>query len=660
MNKYSTWLGAGAFAFLASGSSWASNCELDQMRNAALRGERLSKARSCSEKAAVPVPEASPAAVPPRLPVGQPGRDAPATNDTPAGSSPIADAPVSGGVVVVNAREQIAAALAYDLGVIEAVRSADLRESSLVGAASGGMGVVTEGVQILGQIVADKASNAAFVRARDLLLKELHCQAANSDTSTGSTTGSETVATPNFALTCATLSGVRLQDLAASRETLLLAFVTDIADQLHGRLGAAGSSVYDGEVPLVREVLAGIGHTTTGHSDESAYLLSSSLVGSARRLGLGADFSASSVAEEATSPGNAAWVVGVAAFLRCRAASSAGGFSGDVRACPADEFAEQMLRGLRVVGEPPEPTPVELALARQTAMRLLFIHGGSKSGDGGNPRTKLRAAVELGFDVACFQASGGRELCKSASTLAVPNPSREPIDRLSALRNILLSAVEGDTNAVMRDVALALKLVPGTGKADRYYKATRLLGTIADYSLTYTNPGEGTPEELHAARTKVLQSLVDEMTYRADRGGADIFSLGGALGLVGGLRMPFQGGGGITPASPLTLRLGVGFDHVPEGDGPGFHFEASMVDLGQYLSWDAGEGQPVRVLEPSPEALLSPSIAVGMAWGRELPWVLSAVANYAPSYSATGDTSHLGALSFGASLGVYVPLFDLN
>jgi hypothetical protein len=211
----------------------------------------------------------------------------------------------------------------------------------------------------------------------------------------------------------------------------------------------------------------------------------------------------------------------------------------------------------------------------------------------------------------------------------------------------------------MRDAALAILLVLPSSPTKELYKITRTLGTLAGYSLTYTNPGGASQEELHAARTKLLESLVDEMTYRADRAGDGIFSLGGALSVMGGVRVPFEGGGGLSPASPMSLRLGVGFDHVPH-KGPGFHLEIAALDLGQYLAWDSEQDQPLRVLEPPPEALLSPSVAVGLAWGRELPWVLAAVANYAPSYSATGDTSGLGALSFGASFGIYVPLFDIN
>jgi hypothetical protein len=88
--------------------------------------------------------------------------------------------------------------------------------------------------------------------------------------------------------------------------------------------------------------------------------------------------------------------------------------------------------------------------------------------------------------------------------------------------------------------------------------ALRLMAGLHDYAATYAPATDSTgkaptADELHQQRTKILESLTDDMTNRAGRGGDCIFSLGGALRAAGGVRIGTQTKGS-TFFGPRTSR----------------------------------------------------------------------------------------------------------
>jgi hypothetical protein len=160
------------------------------------------------------------------------------------------------------------------------------------------------------------------------------------------------------------------------------------------------------------------------------------------------------------------------------------------------------------------------------------------------------------------------------------------------------------------------------------------------------------------------------MTDRTAREGDWIFSLGGSLALTAGKRWPAPGGDGEGVFNgPFQLTLGAALQNVPNGDGPGWHLEAGVLDLAQYLSFQSEpssdtEGErTIQVREPDLQDALAPSLKVGLQWGREVPVYAAVMGQYVPFYEFIEDDGAVdrhGALVLGVSFGAYVPLIDAN
>src|SRR5262249_21389713 len=94
----------------------------------------------------------------------------------------------------------------------------------------------------------------------------------------------------------------------------------------------------------------------------------------------------------------------------------------------------------------------------------------------------------------------------------------------------------------------------------RELKSTlRLLGGTLTYAATFAKPKDPSnppsEKDLHEQRTKILESMTEDMSDRTGREGAWILSLGGALRVMGGARFGVK-----TRAhamqGPLSLPLG--------------------------------------------------------------------------------------------------------
>jgi hypothetical protein len=579
-------------------------------------------------------------------------------------------------------------ALTYGYGVTDVFADYAERTDAVAGGTHNALGdAAMETVQILGQIVATRASNAAFVRVKDALLKGLKCDAelsdkdaaelnkriieerakvgaseeegqgrptAESEDPLAALRAAETkLYTPGlFQNTCGVVQNVRIQDLTTSRDAILVALAIDLMNRMQKVLPGEGKDtswqVYS------RLALQALGQDSTEASGEAARIIMARMkVHAEQNLMLSPtkmtpsdkndELYARIGKEPSGSMTTSPVVAAVAAVLRCRLIVAGGG--ADRGACPVEDFAVEML----------DSEDLDLKqFAAQLAIKLGTASVPPKGTDG---RTRLRAAVEAGFDAACYEASFPTALqlgCRSLD--AEFAPTEELQLALSGMRALSLAALNGDAASFVRDFALVLaKIESNLPDADRT-RALRFVVAIANYGATYVSEQGKSDEELHAQRTKILESLVDEMTYRADRGGNWIVSVGGSLNMTGGARFPFEGPGPVF-SGPFSLLLGFGVDYVPP-KAVGFHVELAPMDLGQYLTWNA-EGSGVEVLEPKPEALFAPTLAAGLSFGRELPFVLTAFAGYAPSYTNASGSGG-GSLTVGGSFGVYVPLLDLN
>jgi hypothetical protein len=230
----------------------------------------------------------------------------------------------------------------------------------------------------------------------------------------------------------------------------------------------------------------------------------------------------------------------------------------------------------------------------------------------------------------------------------------------------VLAAARRDGAAVAAALVTALLRLtkkPDSGEDVEYSKGMRVLSTIAAYAATYTS-GDKDSEEAHGSRTELLESLTKDMTVRTNRGDDWIWSVGGSLRLVGGMRLSRKAENvdrGTAFWAPISIPLGFGLDRLFETSKNhyhlGLHAEIGVFDLGQYLAFEEG----LKLAEPDLGDAFSPSLTLAIGLGWELPIIIGATIGYTPSFDfdSTKDDK-LGAINLGVTVGGYVPLFDFN
>ena len=346
-------------------------------------------------------------------------------------------------------------------------------------------------------------------------------------------------------------------------------------------------------------------------------------------------------------------VTATAAWLRCEAESGAGGRL-KPRECPVAAHARAFALSCHEASLHQE-TVVELAVALQDAASLEAFAGGVPA------QQRLARGIDALF---IYLGYVWRQ-----------DPAR--LRGMQISRSIVTGVLEKDANLLVLGAidaiawrAEALEAAePACGSREcqrlarehreqraRIERGLRVMTALLRYSTTYSS--EQSEEEARRDRREILEAFTEEMTSREGRRGDAIVSLGGSLRLNGGVRTNFDDE---VVAGPIGLPLGFGFQYVPRRAArPGVHLEASLVDLGQYVSFARDtEDDDVVVAEPAAEDLLAPSLTAGVQWGTDLPVFLGGTVGWAPHYSGFGDEA-TGAMTVGVSLGVYVPLYDLN
>jgi hypothetical protein len=224
---------------------------------------------------------------------------------------------------------------------------------------------------------------------------------------------------------------------------------------------------------------------------------------------------------------------------------------------------------------------------------------------------------------------------------------------LAFTQAIFDAALEEDANATITAVARVVELFANDKYEQTHQRAFLLLGSLVQFAATFANQTGQTAQQLQDQRTKILESLTEDMTDRTARDGDWIASFGGSLRLVGGARL-----GGANPAwlGPLSLPIGLGVDCVSQKSAPGVHFEFGIVDLGEYLSYD----NSLTVKTPKWNDAIAPSITIAAAWGKSIPFILGATASYSPSFTLTDAKDTKGTFNVGVTAGMYVPFIDMN
>jgi hypothetical protein len=530
--------------------------------------------------------------------------------------------------------------------------------------------VATEALQILGQIVVDRASAKGYAMIQDKLKTLLDCDPDPSDASKEPKT--------RFPATCAVIKTLRIQDIAMAPKALANALSLDMLNLLVSRAGmpkigaqppsAGAPAATQASVATAARVgaavvttpLAPAAPTTTSTCTNPEQVLGDALLGVAialvtksgqsqelavkRALAALTDYVSCQPTVSSLSLAKQEAAYGVLALARCVADSN--GTSAGIASCNVEDQ-------LAALSAPDEVKPV----ASQLAEQLIQIVAAPK-----NEPILVQLALDTVAETTCMVL-----LDAAVPTLACP--AVETITSLDKVAAVAFAEAFADA-ALNRDSArftvLAADVVDlvwdkEQDKSNRR-RALRLLAGLLDYAATYAQTpdaqGKTAADDAHQQRTKILESLTEDMSNRTGRTGETVFSLGGALRFVGGVRVATQTSGA-TFWGPFGLPLGLAMTHISEqGEkGWGFHLEADMVDLGNYLSLDDGP----KVAKPVLGDAFAPGLSIGAAYGASMPFVITATGSYTPQFVLNPDRPDKhGSINLGISFGIHVPLIDLN
>jgi hypothetical protein len=486
--------------------------------------------------------------------------------------------------------------------------------------------VAADTLQLVGELVTDRASTRAFELAKSRLKHGLACPEPDGANS------SEVSHVPEimFPATCEALTALRIQDLAAAPKTLEAALAADFIVHVKGRLtGETAAHRFIDQVllPLARR------DTRAPSTQDISSFIQSLIPGS----------------EDALDD---------AAKVGALAALAAGECLVHRVPCVLKDIIAKICKPQAGSNECPDPNVI-LMVATDLVVATTAIHTIDGAAD---VETRVDAAFSAVTRLTCVTASKTCEEIVSADMSQTQTPEFDLARLMVRLRAIEHALITNDGLGVGFAAARFVDdatLIGVRGKQDSERKTEdrkqlrrsfRLLATLLNYAETYTGPG-GMAEESRSARKQILQSLVDDFTARTERGDDWVFSVGGSLRAAIGARV---GSGDPAVYGPASLVLGFGLDHVGT---TGFHAELGLVDLGEYLSFTSNDGGPFVVEKPSVQQAFSPSLTLAWSFaGPTMPVFVGAVGGAAPFRD---DEAGL-RWYFGIAAGVHVPLFDIN
>ncbi|APR79113.1 Hypothetical protein A7982_04460 [Minicystis rosea] len=547
---------------------------------------------------------------------------------------------------------------------------------------SGADEIAAETLQILGQIVVDRSTQAAYRLLQDKILDLLRCP-TRSD-------GSVVERAPPtwFPETCRVVASVRMQDVATSRAAVYSALLGDAITAMLTRASAARGMKLDWEqkgmvelrrivVDLIVPELVRL-QTARGSvvpEDVVFRLLDKVLVGELE----------GPVAEGKKVPycendATSSMFLAGAVVAKCRLLSSPPDRIA-LTSCPVPELSLQMGKELQKRCGMALPSTEGIASARGVAASIIKALSAARDGVS-DVQLRTRHAIDASFDAGCMFIEPDKIADHRCPAKLEPNASpteeiTKPEQVASLARALLVAGIEGDTNTVVAGAFRAVEHVvvlhyiaerrrvsdeekKKLDEAERVtrrdmQRALRLLGGILQHAETYTKSApkdDKATQAQHEQRTKILESLTRDMTNRRDRGGDAIFSLGGSLRAAGGARVSPTGADSAKFYGPVSLPIGFGLQAAKH-----VHVELSLVDLGQYLSYQEGG----KVRKPEPLDALAPSVTLGAYWGTEFPFMIGATVGYSPQYGFdSAGKKDKGSINVGLAAGVYVPFLDLN
>ena len=85
--------------------------------------------------------------------------------------------------------------------------------------------------------------------------------------------------------------------------------------------------------------------------------------------------------------------------------------------------------------------------------------------------------------------------------------------------------------------------------------------------------------------------------------------------------------------------------------------QLDAINLGNYLALD---NEP-KVKKPDLGDAFAPGLTIGAGYGQDLPVVLGGYFSYTPQFRVNADDADArGSVNIGATIGIHVPLLDMN
>jgi len=521
-----------------------------------------------------------------------------------------------------------------------------------------------EVLQILGQIVVDRATDAAYLRARAEIERLLACDPLKK--------------APNLLLigdkvkfprTCKVVQSLRLQDLAVSRSVVVQALLQDVL-----QIVVANVHLPDNQKKAVEAmtlVLADILPELTTAAANGDTAAATALVWQLVQEGLQ---NAGSAIKDCKDDACRTVAIAAVAVIQCRLEA----MNPDLKltdratalvACSVADHVEAL--AVSSTGEPISKNAQVVAMAKIIAVEWMGAQTATTSTGAPDYRARARFAVNAAFDTGCLWLEPN-ELKDARCPAQAPGelPKKDEAVKMagavaSLSRLLIIAAIDGDTNTVITglnhgvdivvvQVGGAMNLSDDDKRA--LHKALRLLGGLLQYSETFLpTDAKADVATLHERRTKILESLSRDLTDRTGREDDAILSLGGSLRATLGARIDPAGKQDALFYGPVSLPLGVGFQSAGH-----FHLEIGIFDLGQYVSYQKG-ASGLTVREPKPADVLAPSLTLGYYWNKSFPFFIGVTGGYTPQFEfSKTSTTNAGSINLGFTTGIYVPLFDIN
>ena len=462
----------------------------------------------------------------------------------------------------------------------------------------------------MAQIVVNRTTRVGWTILRDTLEATAGCRAAGT----------------RFPATCKVLGTVPIRDLVASPAVLLHATVADFFVQASGTLpfgaipGIAADSLAEAAVQWNHGELLGL-----------AGAFQASILDHLKTKTM-----APTCASLPSRGDKALWVAGMCVMETQNIR--------DMSGCDVERWTSQCGGG----GATRDRIAQAMTLARRVLAQVK------------DHKPNLTDSIELTFLVADQSLEGAGP---GGGEAALDPRKSEAREYLAGMKVALLGIASKDwvqttsgavrvVRTIHRTQAVCAAEPEGVACVDakNIEKLFTLLAAVGNYAETFDSNAKDTAAGA-AAREKIIEDLVDRMVNRTDRTSGMVVSLGGNLGLVGGVRTDFSSGAQVT--FPMQLGIGVGLDSYGEGIG-GFHGMLTAIDLGQYVTI---KNDDLVVEDPAIES----SVMLGLTLGgwialRETPYYIGVFGGASPFVRANDEVTY----ELGLVTGLYLPLLDLN